>query len=71
MALDKPTMTLIEEIARAEAGEDMAIGIVRDLHEEKIDAQEVLDNLYKMEPPYNKADIARAMQQTLFAHRKK
>ena len=64
-------ITLIEEAALAETGKDMVHGMVRDLQERGIDAQEVLNNLYKTDPPYSKAAIAAAMADTLKAHRKK
>ena len=64
-------ITLIEEAALAKTGKDMVHGMVRDLQEAGIDAQEVLDSLYKMAPPYSKADIAKAMTDTFRAHRKK
>ena len=67
--LTESMKALIEEAALAETGKDMVHGMVRELQESGIDAQEVLDNLYKMTPPYSKADIAKAMADTLRAHR--
>ena len=63
-------ITLIEEAALAETGKDMVHGMVKDLQESGIDAQEVLDNLYKTEPPYSQAAIAKAMTDTFRAHRR-
>ena len=62
---------LIEEAAHAEAGEDTTVGMIKGLRRSKINPKEVLDNLYKMTPPYNDADIAKAMANTFKAHRKK
>ena len=69
--LDKPTVTLIEEAANAGVDEDTTVGMIKALRQEKINPQEVLDNLYKMAPPYNDADIAKAMTDTLKAHQEK
>ena len=45
--------------------------MIKDLDQSGIDAQEVLDNLYKTEPPYSPAAIAKAMTDAFRAHREK
>ncbi len=64
-------ITLIEESARAKTGKDMVHGMIKCLHQSGIDAQEVLDNLYKMTPPYSDVHIAKAMADTLDNHPEK
>lgn len=62
---------LIEEAARAGVDEDTTVGMIKDLRQSKINPKEVLDNLYKMTPPYIDAAVAKAMADTHKAHRKK
>lgn len=69
--LDKPTLTLIQEAAKAGVDEDTTVGMIKTLDQREIEPQEVLDNLYKMTPPYIDADITKAMADTLKVHRKK
>lgn len=60
---------LIEEAARAGVNKDTTVGMIKDLRQSKINPKEVLDNLFKMTPPYIDADVTKAMADTLKAHR--
>lgn len=67
--LDEPTTTLVEEAANAGVDENTTVGMIKTLDKKGISPQEVLNNLYKMKPPYSQSAIMMAMALTLKEHR--